>query len=168
MCVPRCLVVKFSPVAPKGPSSKLGSTFFLRFFFFFFFSCSFHFRYNSFVMFLYIAHNFWLTNFFSPLYLPFPPSPFARSCDLRISSLQNTGLVGQFTNLLASCHSDPKTNEKPKPSAGLYRSLTSLLPICIRTAKFVRWLQEHVISLSIFLTNEHPLLDQYPFTSDLQ
>ena len=48
------------------------------------------------------------------------------------------------------------------------RSLTSLLLICIRTAKFVRWLQEHVISLSIFLTNEHPLLDQYPFTSDLQ
>ena len=31
--------------------------------FIFFFSCSFHFRYNSFVMFLYIAHNFWLTNF---------------------------------------------------------------------------------------------------------
>ena len=36
---------------------------FLFFFFFFFFSFSFHFRYNSFVMFLYIAHNFWLTNF---------------------------------------------------------------------------------------------------------
>ena len=31
--------------------------------FFFFFSCSFHFTYNSFVMFLYIAHNFRLTNF---------------------------------------------------------------------------------------------------------
>ena len=28
-----------------------------------FFSFSFHFRHNSFVMFLYIAHNFWLTNF---------------------------------------------------------------------------------------------------------
>ena len=31
-----------------------------------------------------------------------------------------TGLVGQFTNLLASCHSDSKTNEKPKSSAGLF------------------------------------------------
>ena len=36
---------------------------FLIFFFLFFFSLSFHFRYNCFVMFLYIAHNFWLTNF---------------------------------------------------------------------------------------------------------
>ena len=36
---------------------------FLFFFFLFFFSLSFHFRYNCFVMFLYIAHNFWLTNF---------------------------------------------------------------------------------------------------------
>ena len=39
----------------------------LRFFsfllFLLFFSFIFHFRYNSFVMFLYIAHNFWLTNF---------------------------------------------------------------------------------------------------------
>ena len=31
-----------------------------------------------------------------------------------------TGLVGQFTNLLVSCHSDSKTNEKPKSSAGLF------------------------------------------------
>ena len=36
---------------------------FASFLCFFFFSFSFHFRYNSFVMFLYIAHNFWLTNF---------------------------------------------------------------------------------------------------------
>ena len=69
VCVPRCLVVKLSPGAPKGLSSNQGSTFSLRFFsflfffFLFFFSCSFHFRYNTFVMFLYIAHNFWLTNF---------------------------------------------------------------------------------------------------------
>ena len=67
MCVPRGLVVKLSPSALKGPSSNLGSTFFSLLLFFsfllFFFSFSFHFRYNSFVMFLYIAHNFWLTNF---------------------------------------------------------------------------------------------------------
>ena len=65
----------------EGPEFASGRYFFssLLFFssfFFFFFSFSFHFRYNSFVMFLYIAHNFWLTNFLlrftcrSP-----PPSP---------------------------------------------------------------------------------------------
>ena len=48
----------------EGPEFESGQYFFssLLFFsfllFFFFFSCSFHFRYNSFVMFLYIAHNF--------------------------------------------------------------------------------------------------------------
>ena len=50
-------------------------------FFFLFFSFSFHFRYNSFVMFLYIAYNFFLSPFSasrefpSRLYLPFPRSP---------------------------------------------------------------------------------------------
>ena len=43
----------------EGPEFESGKTPLL----FFFFSFSFHFRYNSFVMFLYIAHNFWLTNF---------------------------------------------------------------------------------------------------------
>ena len=84
-------MVRLSPGAPKSPSSNLGSTFSLRFFSFlffffsFFFSCSFHFRYNSFVMFLYIAHNFWLTNFLLRFTCRSPKS-FARSCDLRISS----------------------------------------------------------------------------------
>ena len=41
-------------------------------------------------------------------------------------------------------------------------------PTCIRTAKFVRWLQVQVTSLLTFLTSEHPLLDQDPFISDLQ
>ena len=44
MCVPRGLVVKLSPGAPKGPSWNLGSIFFssLLFFFSSFFSFSFH------------------------------------------------------------------------------------------------------------------------------
>ena len=58
---------------------------FLFFFFSFFFSFTFHFRYNSFVMFLYIAHNFWLTNFLLGFTCRSPKS-FARSCVLRISS----------------------------------------------------------------------------------
>ena len=49
----------------EGPRDPLWAEprFFSFLLFFFFFSFSFHFRYNSFVMFLYIAHNFWLTNF---------------------------------------------------------------------------------------------------------
>ena len=91
MCVPHGLVVELSPGSPKGPSSNLGSTFFSSLLFFsflffsFFFSFSFHFRYNSFVMFLYIAHNFWLTNFLLGFTCRSPKS-FAGSCDLRISS----------------------------------------------------------------------------------
>ena len=77
-----------------------------------------------------------------------------------------TGLVGQFTNCVRSFRFKDKW--KAKVICWPILSLTSLLPICIRTAKFVRWLQEHVISLSIFLTNEHPLLDQYPIMSHLQ
>ena len=47
--------------------------------------------------------------------------------------------------------------------------LTSLsAPTCIRTAKFVRWLQVHVISVLVLLTIEHPLLDQEPMKFDLQ
>ena len=51
-----------------GPEVKSGRYLFLFasflfFVFFFFFSFSFHLRYNSFVMFLYLAHNFWLSNF---------------------------------------------------------------------------------------------------------
>ena len=47
--------------------------------------------------------------------------------------------------------------------------LTSLsAPTCIRTAKFVRWLQVHVISVLVLLTIEHPLLDQEPLKFDLQ
>ena len=45
----------------EGPEFKSGH---YRAPFLFFFSFSFHFRYNSFVMFLYTTHNFWLTNFF--------------------------------------------------------------------------------------------------------
>ena len=74
-----------------GPEFEFGQyiflfTSFLFFSFFsFFFSFSFHFRYNSFVMFLYIAHNFWLTNFLLGFTCRSPKS-FAGSCDLRISS----------------------------------------------------------------------------------
>ena len=47
--------------------------------------------------------------------------------------------------------------------------LTSLsAPTCIRTAKFVRWLQVHVVSVLVLLTTEHPLLDQEPVKFDLQ
>ena len=47
--------------------------------------------------------------------------------------------------------------------------LTSLsAPTCIRTAKFVRWLQVHVTSVLVLLTTEHPLLDQEPLIFDLQ
>ena len=47
--------------------------------------------------------------------------------------------------------------------------LTSLsAPTCIRTAKFVRWLQVHVISVLVLLTTEHPLLDQEPLKFDLK
>ena len=47
--------------------------------------------------------------------------------------------------------------------------LTSLsTPTCIRTAKFVRWLQVHVISVLVLLTTEHPLLDQEPLAFDLK
>ena len=47
----------------EGPEFEFGQYLFLFasflfFFFFLFFSFSFHFRYNSFVLFLYIAHNF--------------------------------------------------------------------------------------------------------------
>ena len=75
----------------EGPEFEFGQyiflfTSFLFFSFFsFFFSFSFHFRYNSFVMFLYIAHNFWLTNFLLGFTCRSPKS-FAGSCDLRISS----------------------------------------------------------------------------------
>ena len=74
----------------EGPEFEFGQyiflfTSFLFFFFSFFFSFSFHFRYNSFVMFLYIAHNFWLTNFLLGFTCRSPKS-FAGSCDLRISS----------------------------------------------------------------------------------
>ena len=74
----------------EGPEFEFGQyiflfTSFLFFFFSFFFSFSFHFRYNSFVMFLYIAHNFWLTNFLLGFTFRSPKS-FAGSCDLRISS----------------------------------------------------------------------------------
>ena len=52
---------------PEFESSQylflFASFLFFFFFFFLFFSFSFHFMYNSFVMSLYIAHNFWLTNF---------------------------------------------------------------------------------------------------------
>ena len=64
LCLPRGLVVKLWPGAFKVLSSILGRIFFSSLLFFsslvlfFFFSFSFHFRYNSFVMFLYIAHNF--------------------------------------------------------------------------------------------------------------
>ena len=61
----------------EGPEFEFGQYLFLFasflfFFFFFFFSFSFHFRYNSFVMFLYIAHNFWLTNFLLRFTCHFP------------------------------------------------------------------------------------------------
>ena len=80
--VPRGLMVRLWPGAAKGPSSNLASTFSSSLLFF---SFSFHFRYNSFVMFLYIAHNFWLTNFLLGFTCLFPKS-FARSWDLRIFS----------------------------------------------------------------------------------
>ena len=88
----RGVVVKLWPGAFKVLSSILGRIFFSSLLFFsslvlfFFFSFSFYFRYNSFVMFLYIAYNFWIYKFSSRLCLPFLRSPFARSCDLRISS----------------------------------------------------------------------------------
>ena len=74
----------------EGPEFESGQYLFLFasflfFFFFLFFSFSFHFRYNSFVMFLYIAHNFWLTNFLLG-FTCLSPKSLARSWDLRIFS----------------------------------------------------------------------------------
>ena len=54
-CVPRGPVVRLWPGESQVPSSIPGITFFSLLLFF---SFSFHFRYNSFVMFLYIAYNF--------------------------------------------------------------------------------------------------------------
>ena len=81
--VPRGPVVKLWPGASKvPPSATQGMTFFFPLLFFFFFSFPFQFRYNSFVMFLYIA---FLTMFrFTNFLLGFTKS-FPRSCDLRIS-----------------------------------------------------------------------------------
>ena len=79
LCVPRGLVVKFTPGASKVLSSIPDGTFscslllfsFLRFFFFF--SFSFHFRHNGFC---YVSiYNFQINKFSSRLYLPLPRSP---------------------------------------------------------------------------------------------
>ena len=59
--------------------------------FFLFLSFSFYLRYNCFVMFLYSLQFLDLQIFFSALHAV-PPKSFARSCDLRISSLKGIRL----------------------------------------------------------------------------
>ena len=95
-CVPRGVVVKLRPDAPKLRSSIPNTTFIsslLFFLFFFFFSFSFHFTYNSFVMFLSTAYNI----FFSAL-LAVPPKSIARFCDLHISSKYLNKPINEMKN----------------------------------------------------------------------
>ena len=67
--------------------------------------------------------------------------------------------------LLAGCYCIGTCGKQAKKLL----QLTSLsAPTCIRTAKFVRWLQVHVISVLVLLTIEHPLLDQEPLNFDLK
>ena len=94
LCVQRGLVIKRYPGASKAPRSNPCKTFFssLLFFsfvlfFFFFFSFSFHVCYVS----TYSLQFLDLQIFFSAL-LAVPPKSFARSCDLRISSLKGIRL----------------------------------------------------------------------------